>query len=64
MNNVPVSRSNNGFTINSRELSEILTRVNGTDNLIRHRYRLEETAEGWHPPLVLPPDPPEDNGDR
>ena len=61
---MPISRSNNGFTINSRELSEILTRVNGTDNLIRHRYRFEETAEGWHPPLVLPPDPPEDNGDR
>ena len=61
MEKVPISRSNNSFTINSKEWSEILTRVNGTDNLNRHRNRFEETAEGWHPPLVLPPN---DNGDR
>lgn len=64
MNSVPINRSNNGSIINSRELTEKLTRVSGTDNLIRNRNRFEETAEGWHPPLVLPPNPPDDNGDR
>ncbi|GED64060.1 hypothetical protein LFU01_25120 [Lysinibacillus fusiformis] len=60
---MPISRSNYSFTI-SRELLEILTRANGTEYSNRLRNPFEEAAERWHPPLVLPPSPPDDNGDR
>ncbi|WP_433595113.1 hypothetical protein [Lysinibacillus xylanilyticus] len=65
---MPINRNNDRLTINSRELLEILAKLDGTENTNRSRNRFEETTEEWHPPLVWdpPPEPsnPGDDGDR